>query len=38
LDIIVADNFLQLFFLAFITERHIRKILQIIPRGRKPQG
>ncbi|MEQ1546607.1 sterol desaturase family protein [Methyloglobulus sp.] len=38
LDIIVADNFLQLFFLAFITERHIRKILQIIPRGRKSQG
>jgi sterol desaturase/sphingolipid hydroxylase (fatty acid hydroxylase superfamily) len=38
LDIIVAENFLQLFFLAFITERHIRKILQIIPRGRKPQG
>jgi sterol desaturase/sphingolipid hydroxylase (fatty acid hydroxylase superfamily) len=34
LDIIVAENFLQLFFLAFITERHIRKILQIIPRGR----
>jgi sterol desaturase/sphingolipid hydroxylase (fatty acid hydroxylase superfamily) len=38
LDIIVADNFLQLFFLAFITERHVRKILQIIPRGRKSQG
>jgi sterol desaturase/sphingolipid hydroxylase (fatty acid hydroxylase superfamily) len=35
LDIIVAENFLQLFFLAFITERHIRKLLQIIPKGRK---
>lgn len=35
LDIIEAENFLQLFFLAFITERHIRKLLQIIPRGRK---
>lgn len=34
LDIIVAENFLQLFFLAFITERNIRKILQIIPKGR----
>jgi sterol desaturase/sphingolipid hydroxylase (fatty acid hydroxylase superfamily) len=34
LDVIVAENFLQLFFLAFITERHIRKLLQIIPRGR----
>jgi sterol desaturase/sphingolipid hydroxylase (fatty acid hydroxylase superfamily) len=34
LDIIVAENFLQLFFLAFITERHIRKLLQIIPRGK----
>ncbi len=35
LDIIVAENFLQLFFLAFITERNIRKLLQIIPRGKK---
>ncbi|WP_394753554.1 sterol desaturase family protein [Crenothrix sp.] len=35
LDIIEADNFLQLFFLAFITERRIRKLLQIIPRGKK---
>ena len=35
LDIIVAENFLQLFFLAFITERHIRKLLQIIPKGRR---
>ncbi|MEQ1559401.1 MAG: sterol desaturase family protein [Methyloglobulus sp.] len=38
LDIIVAENFLQLFFLAFITERHIRKLLQIIPKGRKSSG
>ncbi|NOT86028.1 MAG: sterol desaturase family protein [Methylococcaceae bacterium] len=35
LDIIEAENFLQLFFLAFVTERHIRKILEIIPKGRK---
>jgi sterol desaturase/sphingolipid hydroxylase (fatty acid hydroxylase superfamily) len=34
LDIVVADNFLQLFFLAFITERHIKKLLRIIPKGR----
>jgi sterol desaturase/sphingolipid hydroxylase (fatty acid hydroxylase superfamily) len=38
LDVIVAENFLQLFFLAFITERHIRRLLQIIPRGRKSQS
>jgi sterol desaturase/sphingolipid hydroxylase (fatty acid hydroxylase superfamily) len=38
LDIIVAENFLQLFFLAFITERHIRKLLQMIPRGRRSSG
>jgi sterol desaturase/sphingolipid hydroxylase (fatty acid hydroxylase superfamily) len=35
LDIIQAENFLQLFFLAFITERHIRKLLHMIPKGRK---
>ena len=35
LDIVVAENFLQLFSLAFITERHIKKILHMIPRGRK---
>ncbi len=35
LDIIVADNFLQLFFLAFITERHVRRWLHFIPKGRK---
>lgn len=38
LDIVVAENFLQLFALAFITERHIKKILNIIPKGRKPQS
>lgn len=38
LDIIEAENFLQLFFLAFITERHIRRILEIIPKGRKRGG
>lgn len=35
LDIIEAENFLQLFFLVFITERHIRRILEIIPKGKK---
>lgn len=35
LDIIIAENFLQLFFLAFITERNIRRLLNIIPRGKK---
>jgi sterol desaturase/sphingolipid hydroxylase (fatty acid hydroxylase superfamily) len=35
LDIVVAENFTQLFFLAFITERSIKKILHIIPKGRK---
>lgn len=35
LEIIEAQNFLQLFFLAFITERHIRRILEIIPKGKK---
>lgn len=38
LDIIEAGNFLQLFFLAFITERNMRKLFQIIPRGRKSSG
>jgi sterol desaturase/sphingolipid hydroxylase (fatty acid hydroxylase superfamily) len=36
LDILEAENFVQLFFLAFITERHIRKLFQMIPKGRKP--
>lgn len=35
LDIVVAENFLQLFVLAFITERHIKKVLNIIPKGKK---
>jgi sterol desaturase/sphingolipid hydroxylase (fatty acid hydroxylase superfamily) len=35
LDIVVAENFLQLFALGFITERHIKKVLNIIPKGRK---
>lgn len=35
LDLIEAENFLQLFFLAFITEKHIRKLFQIIPKGKK---
>ena len=35
LDIVVAENFAQLFFLAFITERHIKRILSIIPNSRK---
>ncbi|MEQ1530202.1 MAG: sterol desaturase family protein, partial [Methylococcales bacterium] len=35
LDMIEAENFLQLFSLAFITERSIRKILSIIPKGKK---
>ncbi len=34
LDHIEADNFVQLFFLAFITERHIRKLMQILPKGK----
>jgi sterol desaturase/sphingolipid hydroxylase (fatty acid hydroxylase superfamily) len=38
LDIIVAENFFQLFFLAFITEQNIRKLFQMIPRGRRPSG
>lgn len=35
LDLIEADNFIQLFFLAFITERHISQLLQLIPKGKK---
>ena len=35
LDIVEADNFVQLFFLAFITEHHIKKWLHVIPRGKK---
>ncbi|ESS73647.1 fatty acid hydroxylase [Methyloglobulus morosus KoM1] len=36
LDIIEAENCWQLFFLAFITEDHIRKLWRMIPKGRKP--
>jgi len=35
LDIIEAENFLQLFFLAFITERRVRRLLQLLPKGKK---
>ncbi len=35
LDLIEAENFIQLFSLAFITERKIRQLLSWIPKGRK---
>jgi sterol desaturase/sphingolipid hydroxylase (fatty acid hydroxylase superfamily) len=35
LDIIEAENFIQLFFLAFITENQVRKWLRIVPKGKK---
>ena len=35
LDLIEADNFIQLFSLAFITELKIKKILNWIPKGKK---
>lgn len=35
LDIIEAENFIQLFSLAFITERKISKLLGWIPKGKK---
>ena len=35
LDLIEADNFVQLFSLAFITERKIRQLLGLIPKGKK---
>ena len=38
LDILEAENFVQLFFLAFISERKIRKLFQMIPRGKKASG
>jgi len=34
LDTIMAENFVQLFSLAFITEQHIKKLLQLIPKGK----
>ena len=35
LDLIEAENFIQLFSLAFITERKIRNLLRLIPKGKK---
>lgn len=35
LDLIEAENFIQLFSLAFITERKIRQLLGLIPKGKK---
>jgi sterol desaturase/sphingolipid hydroxylase (fatty acid hydroxylase superfamily) len=35
LELIEAENFIQLFSLAFITERKIRQILALIPKGRR---
>ena len=35
LDLIVAENFTQLFSLAFITERKFMKLLSHLPRGKK---
>ena len=35
LDLIEAENFVQLFSLAFITERKFLKLLGLIPKGRK---
>jgi sterol desaturase/sphingolipid hydroxylase (fatty acid hydroxylase superfamily) len=34
LEVIIAENFLQLFCLALITENHFRQILRIIPKKR----
>lgn len=35
LDLIEAENFIQLFSLAFITERKIRQLFRLIPKGKK---
>ncbi len=35
LDLIEAENFVQLFSLAFITERKLHRLLRWIPKGRK---
>lgn len=35
LDLIEAENFVQLFCLAFITERRVARLLRMIPRGRR---
>ena len=37
LDLIEAENFIQLFSLAFITELKFKKLLSRIPKGRKQQ-
>ncbi len=34
LSIVVAETFTQLFFLAFITEKNIKKILHLLPKGK----
>lgn len=34
LDVIEADNFVQLFFLAFVTEDQMKKLLRILPKGK----
>ncbi|MGR9107497.1 MAG: sterol desaturase family protein [Gammaproteobacteria bacterium] len=36
LELIEAENFTQLFSLAFITERRILRILQMLPKGKRP--
>jgi len=39
LDLIQADNFVQLFSLAFVTERGLARILNFVPKkGRRPPG
>lgn len=35
LDLIEAENFIQLFSLAFITEQKVKKLLGLIPKGKK---
>lgn len=35
LDLIEAENFVQLFCLVFITERRVQKLLRMLPRGRR---
>jgi len=35
LDLIEAKNFYQLFFLAFISEKQMRKLWQIFPKGKR---
>ena len=35
LDLIEADNLIQLFFLAFITEEQMKKLVRLIPKGKR---